>query len=133
MTSKLHQKTSYPVVRDGKLIPSQADGQILRLEGWVLTVMQGGIVAYDGLGAAYKIQAVPDDVIQFLDNYPTGIDTASIHVKIVRPDSYDMYSWGYNDVYLYYYEPRPRKCDCGAAHTFLADHHADWCDSRSLE
>lgn len=134
MTNKLNISTLHPIVRDGRTLQSQADGQILRLEGWTLSTTQGSLLAYDGVGGAYKIQGVPEDIIQFLDSYSMGLSTATIHVRVTRDDSYEMYSWNHGEVMLYYYEPKPRSCNCGAIYDpSFPNHHSSWCDSNLLE
>lgn len=59
-----------------------------------------------------------------------GVD---MFVRVNAVEEHDYYSYMRSPVEYYYYEPRPSKCNCGAAHTFLNNHHSEWCDSHILE
>lgn len=123
----------YPICSVIDTLENLPDGSVVRLVGWYLNrIGDGKYVLFDGSGA--KTVVMYGDPPHYMHLFASGSNTIygiDIHVRIVHlvdPETY--FGWNSPHQYeLYYYEPKPGACNCGAAHTFLPNFHSEWCEA----
>lgn len=80
-----------------------------------------------------KILALPHHLTDRFNSNTGPLLGVDLCIRVNSVAEYDYYSYMRAPMEYYYYEPKPSKCTCGAAHTFMPSHHSDWCDSHTLE
>lgn len=122
----------YPKCRNVDTLVSLASNTVVRISGWGIKYYSHDDSLYlvDYENKSIKYLGAPDSVRKMFatsgDATLYGYDT---HVRVQQVDDNDYYSWARNRTEIYHYDPKPAKCDCGAAHTSFPTHHSDWCNS----
>lgn len=110
---------------------TKADG-IVQIMGWCIYSNGNGTYSISDGQSKAVILGLPQDLKQKL-NYAGeyGLIGFDCHLRVVQNSaSQDWGMYGYAPIVpdLYYYQPGPGKCSCGALHTSFPDHHMKWCD-----
>lgn len=117
-------KSPYEVCTDVPSLERLDDGTVVRLEGWEAYSVGGVVyIGEDISSCSVPIYGLPDELRNRVEKERAlyGLD---IYVQIVHVlDVLGVFTG------VRYYAPSQGKCTCGAAHTFLPNHHSDWCDS----
>ena len=102
-------------------------GSEVYLPGWSLTKYAAGYWTGDG-SSLIEIRDLPADIcakISFPGDIVFGLE---VHVRlcIEEQDPLNIY-WTGTKRFVQFFEPPKPKCDCGAVHSFLPNHHMPYC------
>lgn len=128
-------KTKYPTCTTYQELASLPSGSIVYLHNWLVQQYPDTTVAiYDGVGGRADLLLPPEWLIQKIRQAGGLVVEASLHVEVrSAPPDYGAWFGASPPPEVWFYAPKPRKCDCGASHTFLQHHHTEWCASNELE
>lgn len=125
-------RTDYPRCSDARTLESLPDESIVRLLDWALFRAQDGRTSLlDGNGGSVRLIGAPQHLIDRLGHTMSGtLIGIDIHVRVSQIHDTDMFSWARNNTEVFYYEPQPGKCTCGAIYDRDFPHaHSSWCSS----